>query len=333
MRLLRTVGKTLSRLMVLMACWIPVISQASSAPLAWPAHVREHTFALAANAGNFHYFTLVPANGQVTRALIVLHGHPRDVGNTLSAAAQAASTISDAQNIAIVAPLFQVSTADARHCHSDGLPEALPNDALWNCHSWLEGGKDQAGNTSAFRALDETIGNLKQRWPALSDITVAGFSAGGQFVQHYIAFSHPPAGVTLRYVVADPGSWLYFDSLTANACPAVSDYKYGMHNLPAWLQEDPDMARERYRSANIRYLEGGDDQGKGKGRYWRILDKSCAAMAQGRSRRERGENYARYDRDILKPARPHTLAIVTGCAHDVRCVFPSVEGRQALFKP
>lgn len=333
MRMLRTVGKTLSRLMVLLACWIPVVPQALAAPQAWPVSAREHTFALAENAGNFHYFTLAPAGGKVTRALIVLHGHPRDVGNTLTAAAQAASNTPDAKNIVIVAPLFQVSSTDASHCHSDGLPEALPDDALWNCHSWLDGGKDNAGNLSAFSALDETIADLKQRWPALSEITVAGFSAGGQFVQHYIAFSHRPAGVTLRYVVADPGSWLYFDALNADACPAVSDYKYGMHNLPAWLPDDPIKARDRYRSAEVRYLEGSDDRGKGKGRYWRILDKSCAAMAQGASRLERGENYARYDRDVLKPARPHTLAIVAGCAHDVRCVFPSVEGRQALFKP
>lgn len=331
MHMLRTAGKTLSRLMVLLACGTPVVPRAIAAPQAWPADAREYTFALTANAGNFHYFTLVAAGGQVTRALIVLHGHPRDVGNTLAAAAQAASNSPDNKNILIVAPLFQVSSAEASHCHSNGLPEALPDDALWNCHSWLDGGKDNAGNLSAFSALDETIGDLKQRWPALSEITVAGFSAGGQFVQHYIAFSHPPAGVTLRYVVADPGSWLYFDPLEAKACPAVSDYKYGMHHLPAWLPDTPLQARARYRTARIRYLEGEEDHGEGKGRYWRILDKSCAAMAQGESRLERGENYARYDREVLKPVSPHRLAIVAGCAHDVRCVFPSAEGSQALF--
>lgn len=333
---LRTLGKSLFRLaqlMVLLACWMPVIPQASAAKQIWPARAYEHTFALPANAGNFHYYSLTPASSNISRVLIVLHGHPRDVGNTLTAASQAAAASPDTKDIAIVAPLFQVSTADASHCWSSGLPAALPEDALWNCHSWLDGGKDSADKISAFSALDALIGHLKQRWPAIREVTVAGFSAGGQFVQHYIAFSHAPAGVTLRYVVADPGSWLYFDPLVAKACPAANDYKYGISNLPAWLAENATEARERYRSALVRYLEGGDDHGKGKGRYWRILDKSCAAMAQGEFRLDRGENYAKYDRKVLKPASPHTLTVVAGCAHDVRCVFPSAEGRQALFKP
>ena len=80
---------------------------------------------------------------------------------------------------------------------------------------WIEGGLDNAGKTGSFNAMDNLLADMKRRWPSLQTITVAGFSAGAQFVQHYVGFAHPPA-VRLRYVVADPGSWLYFDHLRPN---------------------------------------------------------------------------------------------------------------------
>lgn len=39
------------------------------------------------------------------------------------------------------------------------------------------------------------------------------FLAGGQFVQRYVGFAEVrrPHSFPVRYVVAEPGSWLYFD--------------------------------------------------------------------------------------------------------------------------
>lgn len=311
-------------------CWMAVIQQAGAVTQPWPRDTHEVTFPLP--GGNFHYYTLnLTPDRTVTSALIVLHGYPRDAANTLTAAVDAVKANSDSGAGIVVAPLFQVSPPQAAHCTSEGLPDVQAGDAVWTCHSWLEGGLDQQKKTGAFAAIDGVIRDLKQRWPTVNQITVAGFSAGGQFVQHYIGFAHLPDDVAVRYVVADPGSWLYFDPQSSSTCSSVSDWKYGLAGLPAWLKGSATTARERYRSADVHYLEGEEDQGKGPKRYWRILDKSCAANAQGQSRLERGRNYERYDREVLKPSRPHTLTVVPECAHDVRCVFPSAEGRQVLF--
>jgi len=297
----------------------------------WPEGVREHHFTLPHRAGEFHYFFKQTESDNVTSALIVLHGRPRDVGATLSATLTAAEGNPAAKNTVIVAPLFQVSAQQARHCHSPGLPRLQPDDALWRCNSWPAGELDERKRLSAFAALDALIQQPKQRWPEIRLITVAGFSAGGQFVQHFIPFAHPPAGIAVRYVVADPGSWLYFDPRPASGCARANEWKYGTDLLPLWLVADSSSARESYRNAKIAYLEGAEDRGEGAGSYWRILDKSCAAMQQGSSRLTRGINYARYDRQVLKPVTPHKLSIIAGCRHDVRCVFASTQGGQVLF--
>ncbi|WLS77117.1 hypothetical protein Q3V30_11500 [Erwinia pyri] len=316
--------------LMFIACWI-LLPQQAGAALPLPPEAIEQHFTLPNRAGEFHYFTVNAKSDSVTSAAIVLHGHPRDVGATLSATLAAAQGNPAANHTVIVAPLFQVSAEQARHCHSPGLPRLQPDDALWRCSSWLAGELDERKRLSAFAALDALMKDLKQRWPGIRSVTVAGFSAGGQFVQHYIPFAHPPADIAVRYVVADPGSWLYFDNRPESGCASANEWKYGTDRLPVWLATSRAAARESYRKANIAYLEGADDRGKGAGSYWRILDKSCAAMLQGSSRLDRGINYARYDRQVLQPATPHRLSIVAGCKHNVRCVFPSVAGRQVLF--
>ncbi|CAK9884868.1 MAG: hypothetical protein XXXJIFNMEKO3_01260 [Candidatus Erwinia impunctatus] len=178
--------------------------------------------------------------------------------------------------------------------------------------------------------MDKLLAELKTRWPTAAQITLAGFSAGGQFVQHYIGFSHPPVGTTLRFVIGDPGSWLYFDS-QPGACNEAQQWKYGLEKLPVWLTERAVNARERYRYAAITTLEGGADDGPGKGKYYGILDKSCAAMVQGEGRKERGQTYHEYEKTRLHPVAPHRFSIVAGCRHDVQCVFNSPVGRRALF--
>jgi hypothetical protein len=210
--------------LMLMACWILLLQQADAAsPL--PPAAREQHFALPNGAGEFHYFTINAKSDNVTSAAIVLHGHPRDVGATLSATLTAAQGNPAARNAVIVAPLFQVSAEQVRHCHSPGLPTLQPDDALWRCNSWLAGELDERKRLSAFAALDALMKDLKQRWPGIRSVTVAGFSAGGQFVQHYIPFAHPPADIAVRYVVADPESWLYFDNRPESGCAIANEWK------------------------------------------------------------------------------------------------------------
>lgn len=315
---------------------------------------------LGASAGDLPYFVAKSHGATPRTALIVLHGHPRDAGKTLAAALKAAQLADKTRDTLLVAPLFPVSDAQAVRCHSPGVPPAQTGDALWSCSSWIEGGADSLGHTNSFAAMDRLVAELKIKWPQIQSVTVAGFSAGAQFVQHYVGFAHPPAGVKMRYVISDPGSWLYFDKqrpqpvkngrpadwrdcsqpgscrfdwveVSSDACPKVNRWKYGIEAMPAIFDQSRESVRRRYATADITYIEGEKDTGNAPGTFYKILDKSCAAQAQGPYRLQRGIAYAAYDRRFIAPRAKRDLLIVPGCAHDASCVFPSTTAQSALF--
>lgn len=305
-----------------------------------------------------------------TRLLLVMHGHPRDANRSFDAALQALRGSGHEMGTLVVAPLFQVPADKAGRCRAPGAPAAQPGDALWTCSSWLAGG-DSAGARpiSSFAALDALLEALAQRWPSLREATLAGFSAGAQMLQHRIGFAaDAPAGWRVHYVIADPGTWLYFDparlapvassgttsdwdgclapdgtGLNADcrwqavpdaelaACPGYDDWKYGTQQLPAALGRSAADARARYAAADIHRLEGALDSGTGRGTAARVLDQSCAARLQGPYRLQRGLAYAAYEQQVLRPTGARSFAVVPGCAHDVACVLPSAAGRAALF--
>lgn len=219
----------------------------------------------------------------------------------------------------------------------------------------------------AFGALDALVLELAHQWPDLRAITLIGFSAGAQMLQHSIGFAAaPPPGISLRYVIADPGTWLYFDPVrptpyrlgqaadwescsndgfpgdcifvfqrpsAPEACPAYDTWKYGTQSLPDGLGTQAAQARSRYVKAHVDFLEGALDSSAAKGTFYSILDKSCAAELQGPFRLQRGVAYAAYEKVILKPSRLRRMVTVPGCAHDVACVLPSPAARPILFEP
>ncbi|AVT12829.1 hypothetical protein [Paracidovorax avenae] len=293
-----------------------------------------------------YYASLAPGEGaEPTRALVAVHGHPRDAGKTFGAALQAVRDAGALRDTLVVAPVFQVAAGQAGRCSSPGVPPAQAGDLLWTCSSWIEGGPSANGaRITSFAAMDALVAELVRRWPGLRTVTVAGFSAGGQMVQHYIGFanaalagaSSSAATVALRYVVADPGTWLYFDAWRPHppadgTCPGVNRWKYGTDDLPAGLGRIAAQARERYAAADVHYLEGALDSSDARGTYYGILDKSCAAMAQGPYRLQRGLAYAEYEWTLLAPGRRREVVVVPGCAHDVACVFPSEAARAVLL--
>jgi hypothetical protein len=313
-------------------------------------------------AGVLHFYvSRTPGIGgsSPSHALIAVHGHPRDANKTFDAAVAAAQRADRVDDTVIAAPIFQVPRPESDKCRTKGVPEAEAGDLVWTCESWLEGGlASNDPHFSSFDALDAVVAELIRQWPDLRTITVAGFSAGAQMVQHQIGFAAERPGVTLRYVVADPGIWLYFDPdrplpqggqagwsscdgsdltrcvfefVAPSDCAELNQWKYGMADIPAQLQPGAAQARQRYAGADIHYLEGALDSGDAKGTYYRILDKSCAAEAQGPYRLQRGIAYAAYDRAKLAPRLDRHVTLIPGCAHDVACVFPSDAARAALF--
>ncbi len=77
------------------------------------------------------------------------------------------------------------------------------------------------------------------------------------------------------------------------------------------------------------YLLGGEDTDP-RAPY---LDTTCAAEAQGASRRERGERYFRYLQLLIgeEIGRHHQLQIVPGVGHDHARMFGSPCGLRLLL--
>lgn len=67
-------------------------------------------------------------------------------------------------------------------------------------------------------------------FPKLEAITLLGHSAGGQFVQRYALMTvlptAPRAGLSVRYVIANPSSFAYLDA----SRPVYSCGKYAAHS-------------------------------------------------------------------------------------------------------
>jgi hypothetical protein len=329
------------------------------------------SFTPAGQSLNMHFYASVDPKdsaekAMITRAVIAMHGHPRDANKTFNATLAAAKNGQALNNTLVVAPVYQVPAGQAKKCSTTGVPIATNTDLTWTCGTWLEGGVSNEGKgLSSFAVMDALVVQLQKDFPNLNTITIAGFSAGAQMIQHYIGFSADVVStkLKLRFVVSDPGSWLYFDNVRAKpylggspvawenckggaeglgdceikfgqpepGCATTNSWKYGLDQLPSYLTRNSEQARARYAAADIHYLEGALDSSKAKGTYYGILDKSCAAQAQGPYRLQRGVVFAAYSRAVLNPKINTRVTIVPNCAHDVACVFPSKQAQSALF--
>ncbi len=308
-------------LAVLGACWVTAARAE-----------RAMTVATAAMPGgvSLQYYIAAPG-GAATSIAVGIQGYDRDANETFDAVATA---VAGQPGIVVVAPIFQVRPDDVARCHHKGVPAADPGDALWTCGSWATGRPATNAALTSFQAMDALLAVLHRQYPGATKVTMAGFSAGGQFVQHYIGFANPPAGVAMRYIVSDPSEFVYFDGfrpapVDAAACPKWNDWRYGIGALPRYLGRAGAAARAAYAAADVTYLEGADDTGTGKAASYRLLDQNCGAEAEGAFRLDRGQNYAAYDARMLAMGR-HRLIVVPGCAHDVACVFPRAA---AAFAP
>jgi hypothetical protein len=185
----------------------------------------------------------------------------------------------------------------------------------------------------------------RHEMPVLRDIVLAGHSAGAQMVQRYAVLNAidetlRKRGIAMRYVVANPSSYLYFTTdrqrpdggfgpYNRGLCPDFNDYRYGLDHLPRDLRPlDARHLAARYAHRDVTYLLGNADNNP----EHRWLDKRCGAEAQGATRLARGRAYLRYEAWLpaLKQ-NAHQAHEVAGVGHDQRGMFGSVCGARALF--
>ena len=271
---------------------------------------------------------------RVRRLVVVVHGTQRnaaDYERFMLAAARAAH-VSDAL---IVAPHFL-----------DGSDHPARGVLRWTSDGWKQGDQSQTSPAvSSFAALDRLIGGIvaSRRFPRLAEVVVAGHSAGGQFAERYAAANRLALRVPVRYVVANPSSYLYLsperpvrgttDSFApppAGDCRGYDDYKYGLRALNPYLTAvGAARIRAQFASRRVTYLLGANDTDP----HDSSLDTACAAELQGAFRRQRGEAFFNYLGHLYgtRVYATQSERIVPGVAHDAAAMFASPDGRRVLF--
>lgn len=281
------------------------------------------------------------ARPQVTRAVIVIHGKLRNADVYFRTAQNARDAAhADPDTTLLIAPQF-LATLDTG-VHDE------PADLLrWTGDAWMGGEAARAPlPISSYEVLDAIVARLADRklFPNLRHVVFAGHSGGAQVVQRYAVAARNIAaltgeGIDVRYVVASPSTYAYFDAQRPNAqgiaapfdaaqCPDFNQWKYGMDNRPPYLGDrTPAQLEAAYAARRIDYLVGGADDDPQQS----ALDRTCAAEAQGPQRVARAEAYYRYIQSRHPDGLKQRFHIVPGVGHNGARMLTSVCALAAMF--
>jgi pimeloyl-ACP methyl ester carboxylesterase len=300
-------------------------------------------------------YALDTPNPAITRALIMVHGAGRNADHYFETSTAAAFLAGALDSTIVVAPRFIA-----------GQDKPSANEVMWpeGQNSWRSGGASPTNPTiTSFDFVDEIVRKLadKKLFPNLARIVVAGHSAGGQFATRYEMTNkvHNTAGVTITYVVANPSSYAWPAAVrplpTGDADPAMADkealgtdgekvhthFEYGpfdttkargYNRWPAGLENRSGYSAGPSNEQLVKqlverpttYLLGQVDVLPLGG-----FDSSPNAMAQGPTRRARGEAFFKYVTETL--GAKHQAIIVPECGHNDRCIFTTDVAFPVLF--
>ena len=290
-------------------------------------------------------YALDARNTAITRALIMVHGAGRNADHYFETSTAAGFLAGALDNTIIIAPHFIA-----------GNDKPAPNEIMWpeRGDNWRSGGPSPTNPTiTSFDFLDEIVRKLadKRTFPNLTKIVLAGHSAGGQVATRYEMVNkvHTTPGVTMTYVVANPSSYAWPAAVrplpSGDADPATADkealgadgekvhtnFTFGpfdaakaanYNKWPAGLENrtgyaagmSDDQLKRQLIERPTTYLLGQVDVLPLGG-----FDSSPAAMAQGPTRRARGEAFFKYINETL--GAKHNAIIVPECGHNDRCIF------------
>ena len=291
----------------------------------------------------YRSYPLDARNDRIRRALIMVHGASRNADHYFATAMAAAFLAGAVDDTLVIAPHI-IACADR--------PES--NEVLWSCNgdSWRSGGAAASHpELSSFDLADEILRKLAKTgtFPNMKAIVVAGHSAGGQYVTRYEMANrvHETLGVPVTYVVANPSSYAW----PAATRPAAADdadpaaakdgwkseaihtkFNYGPYDgancqdYNRWplgfenrttgytVKISEEQLKTQLVARPTTYLLGQVDTLPLGG-----FDSSCSAMAQGPTRRARGEAFLKFVTETL--GAKHQAVIVPECGHNDRCVY------------
>jgi len=325
-------------------------SSASAAPCTTATTACERWVTLDGGPARSMVYSTYPLdapNPAITRALIMVHGAARNADHYFATATAAAFLAGALDNTIVIAPHFI-----ARH------DSAAANEVVWpeGRDSWRSGGMSPSNPTlSSFDLMDEILRELanKKTFPNLTKVVVAGHSAGGQFATRYEmanTVDDGELGVSVSYVVANPSSYAWPAATrprpTGDANPATAvqeamgrdqgevhtHFTYGPFDStkapgydrwPKGLEGrtsgytakmTDEQLKKQLVARPTTYLLGQVDVLPLGG-----FDSSPTAMAQGPTRRARGEAFVKYVDDSL--GAKHQAIIVPECGHNDRCIY------------
>jgi pimeloyl-ACP methyl ester carboxylesterase len=294
----------------------------------------------------YRNYPLDKRNEAITRGLVVVHGLGRDADNYYRHTLAAAFLADALNNTVLIVPRFASNEGGA--CKD----QLAAGELGWHCQPradiWRNGGAAVDSPVTTFDIADELLRKLVRTdvFPNLKTIVVAGHSAGGQFVSRYEMANqvHDSLAVKPTYVVANPSSYTYLDSLRptpsalpANApaafaafadarnCTTYDTWPYGLNGRIGYSTRlDDEQLRKQLAARPTTYLLGELDILPLYG-----FDSSCPAMAQGPTRLARGLAYVRYIGEKFNAQ--HKSLVVAACGHNARCMFTADPVLPLLF--
>jgi pimeloyl-ACP methyl ester carboxylesterase len=298
----------------------------------------------------YRTYSLDTPNSRITRALIVVHGTNRNADHYFDTARAAAFLAGALDDTVVIAPhmIDRTDKAEANEVvWQSSWRTGGPSVADTNLTSF-----DFVDEILRKLANKTTFPNMKA-------IVVAGHSAGGQFANRYEMSNkiHDTLGVPITYVVANPSSYAWPDAMrplaqddadpvkakdgwnldaSAAILPPHTQFTFGpfdatkapsYNTWPAGLEkrDDPrngayiakmtdDQLRKQLVERPIAFILGQVDTLPLGG-----FDSSATAMAQGPTRRARGEAFVKYVNE--KMGAKHPIFIVPECGHNDRCMY------------
>lgn len=279
---------------------------------------------------------------QTELAIIVIHGFERKGELNLKRMMNAAKLSEKEKVSLIIAPQFNTAQEGP-----------LPNEHFWSKESWPSGGlsedeKDETKRLSSFALVDLLFAELAdtKRFPKLQRIVLAGHSAGGQFVNRYVAvgkagddFFQTRGHLKRLFLVANPSSYLYLDGrrplLGTNRFEIPNQppenynrWRHGLENRNAYASRlSIDEITTNVSKRRTYYLVGSEDNKQDD-----YLSNSPPSMVQGKNRHDRWENYRGYVN--LFPAWRQSVEFVEvpGAEHSNRQIYESSIARKIIFE-
>jgi pimeloyl-ACP methyl ester carboxylesterase len=297
-------------------------------------------------------------NPAIQRALIMIHGTNRNADDYFTTAVTAAFIAGALDDTVVISPRIASQSGSCKD-------ELAANEVSWSCtgDSWRSGGTSTSHpDLASFDFIDQILRKLanKNIFPNMRAIVVAGHSAGGQVVARYQMANkvHESLGVPVSYVVANPSSYAWPDAMRvlpvddavaasakdgwnqtephtkfsyapfegAASCAGYNTWPFGLEKRTGGYtaKTSDEQLRKQLVSRPTTFLLGQVDTLPLGG-----FDSSCGAMAQGPTRRARGEAYVKYISE--KFGAKHPIMIVDECGHNNRCVYTTDNVLPVIF--